>query len=122
MNISEELKKIARYYGQEAQCNQLIEECAEVIQAVSKYRRSRDSFNSFTGAESLWERKKADVAVALYNLTEEIADVEIMLEQIKYLLQISEGDILALKIFKVNRTKRRMVEAENDRQRDYRDN
>ena len=28
-----------RYYGYEAQSNQLVEECAELIQAVNKYRR-----------------------------------------------------------------------------------
>ena len=29
----------AKYYGYEAQCNQLVEECAELIQAVNKYHR-----------------------------------------------------------------------------------
>ena len=29
----------AKYYGYEAQSNQLVEECAELIQAVNKYRR-----------------------------------------------------------------------------------
>lgn len=41
-------------------------------------------------------------------LVEEIADVELMLEQVKYLLQIPEEEILAVKTFKVNRTKERM--------------
>ena len=31
--------EIAKYYGYEAQSNQLVEECAELIQAVNKYRR-----------------------------------------------------------------------------------
>lgn len=112
MNISEELKKIARHYGHESRCNLLIEECAEVIQAVSKYRRSLDRLNSFTGAKCLWESKREEALIALANLTEEIADVEIMLEQIKYLLDISEEDITAIKLFKVNRTKERIAEAE----------
>ena len=46
--------------------------------------------------------------IALDNLVEEIIDVEIMLEQIKYLLQIPEEDMLAIKIYKVNRTKERI--------------
>lgn len=46
--------------------------------------------------------------IALSNLIEEVADVEIMLEQIKHLLQIQEGDILALKQFKINRTRERI--------------
>lgn len=41
-------------------------------------------------------------------LVEEIADVELMLEQIKYLLQIPEDELLAVKTFKVNRTRERM--------------
>ncbi|GKH50336.1 hypothetical protein CE91St46_14470 [Eubacteriales bacterium] len=83
----------AEYFGYEAQSNQLVEECAELIQAVSKYRR----------AEAEDEKM-----IALSNLIEEVADVEIMLEQIKHLLQIQEGDILALKQFKINRTRERI--------------
>lgn len=41
-------------------------------------------------------------------LVEEIADVELMLEQVKYLLQIPEDELLAVKTFKVNRTRERM--------------
>lgn len=41
-------------------------------------------------------------------LVEEIADVELMLEQAKYLLQIPEDELLAVKTFKVNRTRERM--------------
>lgn len=47
--------------------------------------------------------------VALDNLVEEIADVEIMLEQVKDLLQIPEEDIQAIKLYKVNRTSERIV-------------
>lgn len=93
-SLSEMNKQTAKYYGYRAQSNQLVEECAELIQAVSKYRRA------------VTEDKKA---VALENLIEEIADVEIMLEQVKYLLQISADEIEAMKIFKVNRTKERML-------------
>lgn len=38
--ISEMNLETAKYYGYEAQSNQLVEECAELIQAVNKYRRS----------------------------------------------------------------------------------
>ena len=41
MDISAENIKIAQYYGYDAQSNQLIEECAELIQAVNKYRRAK---------------------------------------------------------------------------------
>lgn len=61
----ERLKEIADHYGLDSQLSILQEECAELIQAVSKFRRVYD------GSLSL--------------LMEEMADVEIMLEQIKYL-------------------------------------
>lgn len=98
--ISEQNKETAKYYGYEAQSNQLVEECAELIQAVNKYRRVETGLG-----QPVAEDKKA---IARDNLVEEIADVELMLEQVKYLLQIPEDELLAVKTFKVNRTKERM--------------
>ena len=77
MDISQENKETAKYYGYEAQSNQLVEECAELIQAVNKYRRAGAHIGQPTDSTE---------SVALDNLVEEIADVELMLEQIKYLL------------------------------------
>lgn len=94
-SISDLNIKNAEHYGYEAQSNQLVEECAELIQAVSKYRR----------AAAKGEDEKL---ITMGNLIEEIADVEIMLEQIKYLLKIPEEDLLAYKQFKINRTKERI--------------
>lgn len=81
-------RTIADHYGYPAQSNQLIEECAELIQAISKYRRA-DS--------------PATRMAAMENLTEEIADVEIMLGQIKYLLGINELKLDGTKVFKLSR-------------------
>jgi len=101
--VSDLNKENAKYYGYEAQSNQLVEECAELIQAVSKYRRA------VTGlGQPVDEYKKA---VALENLIEEIGDVEIMLEQVKYLLQIPEDELDAVKLFKVNRTRERILQS-----------
>lgn len=99
-SISELNKETAKYYGYEAQSNQLVEECAELIQAVNKYRRVEVGLG-----QPVSEDKKA---VALENLIEEIADVELMLEQVKYLLQIPEEELDAVKLYKVNRTKERI--------------
>ena len=99
-DISDQNKRNGKYYGYEAQSNQLIEECAELIQAVNKYRRAVARVG-----EPVEEQKRV---IALDNLVEEIVDVEIMLEQIKYLLQIPEDDMVAIKIYKVNRTKERI--------------
>lgn len=101
-SISELNKETAKYYGYEAQSNQLVEECAELIQAVSKYRRAVAGLG-----QPIAEEKKA---VALENLIEEIADVEIMLEQVKYLLQIPEEELDAVKLYKVNRTRERITQ------------
>jgi NTP pyrophosphatase (non-canonical NTP hydrolase) len=96
--ISEELKKVADYYGYEEQSNQLIEECAELIQAINKYRR----------AGGKGQKTDTRVELAFFNIIEEIADVEVMLDQIKYLLNISEDDILTVKELKAVRQRNRM--------------
>lgn len=62
--MDDRLKTIADHYGLDSQLNILQEELAELIQAVSKYRRGDPS-----------------------HIIEEIADVYIMLDQITYLLQ-----------------------------------
>lgn len=64
---------IAEHYGYDAQSRQLIEEMAELTQAINKaWRKRYDDFE---------ERTKT-----FENIREEICDVEIMLAQIKYLL------------------------------------
>ena len=100
MDISEELKQIADYYGWDAQSNMLIEECAELIQAVNKYKRIEDSL--------------ARLSIAFDNLVEEIADVEIMLEQVKHLMQVPEEDIHTAKVFKIIRTKERIAKSKGE--------
>ena len=64
---------IAEHYGYDSQSRQLIEEMAELTQAINKaWRKRYDDFE---------ERTKT-----FENIREEICDVEIMLAQIKYLL------------------------------------
>ena len=83
--MSNEEKRVADYYGLDAQINQSMEEMAELIQALNKYRRSN-------GAKGTLE-----------NVIEEIADVEIMLEQLKYLLDIDSEKMGGIKAFKIRR-------------------
>lgn len=80
----------AEHYGYEPQSNMLVEEMAELTQAISKYRRN-NSKNNFD------------------NIIEEIADVEVMLHQIKHLLGINPKYVEQIKIEKVNRTKERIA-------------
>lgn len=65
--MDDRIKKIAEYYGMPAQREQLIEECSELILAAQKCKRvgNRLTFD---------------------NYCEEIADVYIMIEQMKHLI------------------------------------
>lgn len=93
-----DLIEIADKLGYEEQSMQLIEEMAELIQAINKYRRYDD-------------------IEKLLNLIEELADVNIVLEQVIYLLSKKIKDETnddLLKHFnddvkyKINRTKKRI--------------
>lgn len=83
-DIKSMCKEVADRYGYPAQSNQLVEECAELIQAINKYRRY--------GNEQ-----------ALENYIEEIADVEVMLEQIKHLVGITEEQLDEIKTYKLRK-------------------
>lgn len=93
-----DLIEIADKLGYEEQSMQLIEEMAELTQAISKYRRYNDTEE-------------------LLNLIEELCDVNIVLEQVIYLLSKKIKDETnddLLKHFnddvkyKINRTKKRI--------------
>jgi NTP pyrophosphatase (non-canonical NTP hydrolase) len=70
-------------FGRFAQMDMLVEESAELIQAVNKYKRD---LNILTAA----------------NLAEEIADVEIMIEQIKDIVNLDD----TIKKYKAEKLKR----------------
>lgn len=82
MNMTEEqvLKafKILNHYGEKKQRRQLVEECAELIQAVTKLERAQES-------DSI-----AKVIERTHDLASELADVRIMIEQIEMTIS---GDI-----------------------------
>ena len=69
LDISWMCKQVAHHYGITSQMYILAEECAELAKEALKYNRPKDNIKE---------------------LVEEIADVEIMLEQTKMLL----GDVL----------------------------
>ena len=93
---NEAIKKIADTYGYDAQSRQLIEEMAELTQAINKAWRMGNDFDN--------------LLVQKRNIKEEIADVYIMLEQMKYLLNISETDIETI----INRKILRQLERINN--------
>lgn len=84
------LKAAISYYGAEAQENMCIEECAELIQAINKKHRGKP-----------------------HNIAEEIADVEITLEQLK-LINCCYADVELQKDEKIKRLAERLG-AEYDR-------
>ena len=62
MNEKRILKRAVDSFGLENQINMLVEECSELIDAISKHKRNR---------------------VGMESVIEEMADVEIMIDQIK---------------------------------------
>lgn len=80
--ISKELKFIADHYGLENQLGKCIEELNELVEALS--------------------HKNIDC------VQEEVADVENMLEQIKYLLRLSDYSIRCIRLSKIFRQLTRM--------------
>lgn len=88
----DKIKKLANFYGLHKQQRQLAEECAELIQATSKYMRFQEQSYASTVD---W--------TYIQNVVEEIADVEIMLEQMKYLLNINPEAVERIKVKKILR-------------------
>ena len=97
--MKNKITKIANHYQFSNQSRQLAEECAELVQAVSKYYRFRNTKNSRDEILASTE----DSNMLIQNIVEEIADVEIMLEQMKILLNISNEAVEGVKEKKVNR-------------------
>ena len=89
------IETIADFYGFDAQSRQCIEEMAELMVALNKYFRVVNEMNYF------YEQEKC-----ISNIAEEIADLTIMLEQMKYLLNIYEDDIETI----INRKIQRQLE------------
>ncbi len=81
---SEKVCEIARHYSYDAQSRQCIEEMAELTQAINKYWRKdlecgKHMCNPGDGY-------MPDDSQEYWNLVEEIADVQITLEQMKFFL------------------------------------
>lgn len=93
--MRKKLRNIADHYGYEAQSRQLIEEMAELTQAINKMWR--------VDATPCGKTDKSHVE-AYKHIIEEIADVEICLEQVKWLLNIDESVLEEWKVMKIERS------------------
>ena len=94
MNVEVEqvLKNIAEHYGYELQREQFVEECSEAILAVQKCKRGKSG--------------------AFENFKEEVADVLIMAEQMRYF--IGKDTVDKIINAKLNRQLQRIKEEENN--------
>lgn len=96
--MKEVLTRIAKHYGYEAQSRQMVEEMAELTVAINKFWRKqlRCGMRKFPNEPT--NTKEEDAII------EEIADVEIMLEQMKILLECEEE----VEIYKESKVKRQL--------------
>ncbi|MGD6877855.1 MazG nucleotide pyrophosphohydrolase domain-containing protein [Bacillus infantis] len=100
----------AIYYGYANQTNQLIEECAELIQAINKHKRFMvDGDWSRDDAAEVNNSLKAHIA-------EEMADVEVMLMQVRFLIGIDHAQVKEIMKQKIERTtaRRKWGEVHNE--------
>ena len=82
MTTEQKIQYIADHYVYESQSRQLIEEMAELTVAINKaWRKTFDAVDKLPNMDD--EER----------IEEEIADVEIMLSQIKYLLGVEEREL-----------------------------
>lgn len=115
MNQTEQLKQIIDYYGDASQIDKAIEEMSELTQALLKHRIASNKLAKMLGAESrksicAYVKKDAD---AYANVKEEIADVQIMLEQLKILFNGGEKTEKIMQE-KIDRTLQRIEEEKNE--------
>lgn len=100
-DIQEQQKEIFFHYALDEQLDRLTEECAELIQAVCKYKKNFRSLKS---------------PRILGSLIEEMADVENLIEQIKLSDNYVARQVRSLKELKVRRQiKRIKKEVEHDK-------
>lgn len=99
MNKTELLKKAINTYGVQAQKDMMIEEMSELTKAILKERRALKDRN----------KKYIDLEVARVEIKEEIADVQIMLNQMK----IIYGSTNKWENLKLQRLENMLLKVEN---------
>ena len=92
--------EIINHYGLSAQLDQLIEECAELIQAINKHKRACGN----------GQPVKMDTLSSLINVLEEIADIEVVIDELKAYAPDNITTINDIKTKKVQRQINRIKE------------
>ena len=103
----QKIKEIAEYYGYDAQSRQLTEEMAELTQAINKFWRKQLKYGNEELANVPFSTNEE------LNMAEEMADVEICLEQIKHLLKCRR-EVNEFKKYKVERELQRIGVVKNE--------
>lgn len=91
-------KTMIEQFGLENRLLQCTEETGELIQALSKYQRNLQGDKTY----------QTDICHAEYMIAEEMADIEICIEQLKYLL-VNSRQIEQIKVEKIKRTEQRLL-------------
>lgn len=98
------IHKIADKYGYEMQSRQCIEEMAELTQAINKEWRTQREIKSINSIDNY-----SELIEARNHMIEEIADVQIMLWQMAYLLGVEDtGEVQNMILEKLHRQIKRM--------------
>lgn len=96
----------ADQFGLENRLLQCTEEAGELIQALSKYQRVQQGDKTC----------QTDMIHAEYMIAEEMADIEICIEQLKYLL-VNSRQIEQIKVEKIQRTEQRLLYGDTGEQK-----
>ena len=94
MNLTKTCKKAVKLWGADLQLNMAIEEASELIKAVCKLKRNLN-------------------ADTVLNVAEEVADTEIMLEQLKIMLTC-RSEVESWKEYKLERLEQKIEEAKKE--------
>ena len=101
--MDERLITIAKYFGVETQETKLMEECSELIQAVAKLHGKLLQIAKDQTNDKEAEYDKLELDDLVENVVEEMADVQILIQQIAFLYE-AEAELDYDIEYKINRT------------------
>ena len=109
--MKERLLTILNHYGLEKQLKYFQSEIFELNEAVIT-KRNRDRFNPFVGFVNLGNKLIGTKDEYVEHIKEEIADVLVMLEQIRLNYDIPTSEIKEVMEYKINRQLQRIADGE----------
>lgn len=93
-DVIEQIQRNANRMGLDVILSSTQEECAELIQAISKYNRAR----------GIGQKTNISLEDAKSQLLEELADVKLCIEEILYLTSCDITDMIDMKAEKVRKS------------------